>query len=349
MPLDRTRLVVGILALLTLVAGTYLVLQHFFVPIAWAFILTVTTWPIYCFFLRLVRGNAPLASLFMVLLLALAVVLPILFLSLSLADEIRGLFTHLQRWLKGGPPELPSFIEQIPFVGPYLQDRLKTWTADPTMWQLMLQKQVASHLEAIVAAGRNILWLLIRAVIILFTCFFFYYQGESFLKQTRAVIDRLLGKDAWEVINPVGNTVKAVVFGLLVAAAAQGLLAGVGYWIVGLGTPVFFGILTGFTAFIQFGAPVVWLPLALWLLFQGALWKGIFLLLWGSLFVGYIDNLLRPLVISQVARMPFLLMFFGVWGGILAFGLIGLFLGPVILSVAFTLWQRWAAEKSGGT
>ncbi|WP_141672274.1 AI-2E family transporter, partial [Acidithiobacillus ferrivorans] len=119
------------------------------------------------------------------------------------------------------------------------------------------------------------------------------------------------------------------------------VLAGVGYAVAGLPAPVLLAIVTLLFSFIPIGTPLVWGAASIWLLFQGDIWAGVGLALWGALVVSWIDNLIRPLVISNAVRIPFLLVLFGVLGGILAFGFLGVFLGPVLLAVLLAIWDEW--------
>jgi predicted PurR-regulated permease PerM len=135
-----------------------------------------------------------------------------------------------------------------------------------------------------------------------------------------------------------------VVYGLVFAALAQGSLAGFGYWIAGLNAPVFLAALTTLAALIPFAVPLVWGGVALWLLAIGKTGAGVFLLIWGATAVSWVDNVVRPFVISSATRIPFLLVMFGVLGGLAAFGLVGLFVGPVILAVLIAVWREWLAE-----
>ncbi len=123
------------------------------------------------------------------------------------------------------------------------------------------------------------------------------------------------------------------------------MLAGLGYWGAGVRAPVLLAVMTSLVALVPWGTPLVWLPVAAWLLLTGHTAAGIGLLLWGMLVVSWVDNLLRPLVISNAAHIPFLLVLFGVIGGAAAFGLIGLFVGPVILAMAVGLWREWLGQQ----
>ena len=177
------------------------------------------------------------------------------------------------------------------------------------------------------------------------TVLFIYRDGESLLDQVRRVLRRFLGRRIDGYIAAIGTTTKAVLYGLVLTAFAQGALAGVGYWFAGVRAPVLFGAFTALIALMPFGTPFVWGSLGAWLLFTGKTLEGIGLLLWGTLVVSWVDNLIRPLVISSATQIPFLLVMFGVIGGLASFGLIGMFLGPVIVAVLMAVWREWLEDQ----
>ena len=168
---------------------------------------------------------------------------------------------------------------------------------------------------------------------------------QDLLDQVRRVLRRFLGARVDSYIVAIGNTTTAVLYGLVLTALAQGALAGVGYWFAGVRAPVLFGALTALIALMPFGTPFVWGSLGAWLLFTGNTLEGVGLLLWGALVVSSVDNLIRPLVISSATQIPFLLVMFGVIGGLAAFGLIGMFIGPVIVAVLLAVWREWLEDQ----
>jgi predicted PurR-regulated permease PerM len=189
----------------------------------------------------------------------------------------------------------------------------------------------------------------LRFAVALLTAFFLFRDGDRLLAEARRVLQGLLGERVHGYFEAAGSTTRAVVYGLLLAALVQGVMAGLGYWVAGVAAPVFWGATTALVALIPFGAPLIWGSIGIWLLARGDTAAGVGLLLWGALAVSWIDNLVRPLVISGVARIPFLLVLFGVLGGLAAFGLIGLFVGPVILAILLALWREWAAATDSST
>jgi predicted PurR-regulated permease PerM len=146
-----------------------------------------------------------------------------------------------------------------------------------------------------------------------------------------------------------GGTVRSVVYGVIGTALAQATLQGLGLWLAGVPAAFFLGFLTFFLGFVPVGPPLVWLPAALWLLYNGTIGWGIFLIAWGFLVVSGVDNVLRPYLISRGSRLPLILMFFGVLGGLLAFGFLGVFLGPTLLAIGYVLFQEWSGAPLSAT
>ncbi len=176
---------------------------------------------------------------------------------------------------------------------------------------------------------------------------FFLLRDASILSDRLAVAaDRLAGVRGQRLIKVAGDTVRGVIYGILGTAIAQALVAGLGFWIAGVPGAVLLSVLTFFFAVVPFGPPMIWLPASLWLFAQDKPGLGIFMLLWGGLGISMVDNFLRPYLISQGSKMPFVLIFCGVIGGALAFGLVGVFMGPTMLAVAFRVVEEWSSHRS---
>jgi predicted PurR-regulated permease PerM len=157
-----------------------------------------------------------------------------------------------------------------------------------------------------------------------------------------AVLNRLAGVRAQRLANVAGATVVSVVYGILGTALAQGLLAGIGFYIAGIPLAALLGLATFFLSIVPVGPPLVWIPAALWLYVQGSPGWAIFVLVWGLVVVSGVDNILKPMLISRGTQLPFVMVFLGVLGGALAFGLIGVFLGPTLLVVGNRLLHEWS-------
>ena len=156
------------------------------------------------------------------------------------------------------------------------------------------------------------------------------------------------GTRAHHLVILTGNVTRGVVFGLVGTAIAQGAMTFVGLWLAGVPQAALLGVVTGVISVLPIGAPLIWLPAALWLFSQGSVGWGVFMLLYGGLGISSVDNIIRPWFIARGAQLPFLLTILGVLGGALAFGLLGIFLGPVLLGVGYTLVNEWVMD-SGAT
>jgi predicted PurR-regulated permease PerM len=324
-----------------LVAGGLVVLQPFLVPILWAAILVYATWPLYRRLGVRLPGRPVAASLAMTAGLILLLFGPVVIISISLATEMATVTQVLRRFSTQDHSSVLQLLVRIPLVGPSTAERLQSLIHDPEALRqalVGLAKQSSGLLQEMAGnAARN----LAKLAITLLTVFFLYLHGDTIVTQTRRAADHLGGTRLWGYVAPITQAVNAVLYGLILTALAQGLLAGLAYLVAGLPMPALLGAATALLALLPFGAPLIWVPAGAFLLLQGSWVAGIGVLLWGMLVVSWIDNLVRPLVISAGTRIHFLLVFFGVLGGAMAFGLIGLFLGPIILSVLLTVWREW--------
>lgn len=342
---SRLQMAAAVLAAALLVVGAYVVLRPFLVPIAWAAILAYATWPLYQRVLKRVGGRELWAALAMTLLVILAIALPVALLSVVLADDVATVFRIVRAWADQ-PPDLPAWVGELPLVGPTVVGWHAALRANPGTIQRLLVERAAWWSQAVLAAAGDVGRNLANFGLTLLTVFFLYRHGETVLSQTHRVLERLAGEQVRHRLGLVGTTVRAVCYGMLLTAAAQGVLAGLGFWVVGIRASALLGVLTALLALLPFGPPLVWLPAGLWLLATESIWKGGALLLWGTFAVSGIDNILRPYFIGGAAQIPFLLVLFGVLGGIGSFGLLGLFVGPAILAVLLALWREWAAAAA---
>ena len=240
--------------------------------------------------------------------------------------------------VKDAPPVAPSIID-VPQAGeeppPKSQNfvvilgKFLTWAWS---WLLSVTLAVGQGVTQLVLSG--------------FLAFFLLRDAPVLSDRLAIAADRLAGTRGQHLIKVAGDTVRGVIYGILGTAVAQALVAGLGFWIAGLPGAVLLSVLTFFFAVIPFGPPMIWLPAALWLFAQDKPGLGIFMLLWGGLGISMVDNFLRPFLISQGSKMPFVLIFCGVIGGALAFGLVGVFMGPTMLAVAFRLIEEWSANRA---
>jgi predicted PurR-regulated permease PerM len=328
-------------AFLVLIFGlTYWVLSPFFASLAWAGILAYVTWPLHQRLLQQLPSQPNLIAFIMPLGVAAPLLLPLVWLMFTLAGDVVAASATLAQIASHGLPPLPAGVRTWP-GGEWMTAQYQRVQADPVWLRTQIDALGLTDSTRLKALAGGVGRIAAKFALAVFALFFLFRHGVSVLEQIRGVATRWLGEVARGYIQAVGVTVRAVVFGIVLTALAQGVLAGLGYWVAGLPAPALWGVITALVSLIPLIGPVVWIGLSLSLLAHGESQAALGLFLWGALVVSWVDNLIRPLVISGPTRIPFLLVFLGVLGGINAFGLIGLFLGPVLLAVSVAIWREW--------
>ncbi len=324
----------------------YQVLRDFFSVIAWTFIVAYIMWPAYEWLNRKLRTQATVSAAVMTGIISLTVSLALYWLVNLLQNEIRDIYQALSAYYTHVPKELPGNIKNIPGLGSYLQHYLDQIHSNESGEKAKLigwaRQWLGEFGRFLGGLGKNIMQL----GFILVALFFFFRDGQAALSQLRQGLNHILGNAQMVYWQTAGDTTRAVVYGLVLAALGQGLISGIGYAVAGVDAPVLLGVVTALFALIPMGATLIWVPVSLGLLLAGDYWHGIGLFLWGAIAISTIDNVIRPLVISGAGRIPFLVVLFGVFGGLSAFGAVGLFTGPVILSVLLAAWKTWLSQKA---
>jgi predicted PurR-regulated permease PerM len=326
----------------------YLVLAPFLAAVAWAGILAYITWPIYSRLRSWTGGRRTLSALFAVICLGLTLALPLLWLIILIQRDLVDGYNTVAIHSMEGRSTLRELVSSVPWIGVSLQNWLDVHLADPAgLYQHLAQwiTEGASQLLILLGGiGRNAA----KLAIALITLFFFYRDGERLVQQVRDVLRTLLGSRVNAYLNATGEMSRAILQSVIFTAFLQGLIAALGYWIVGVRAPILLGVATAVASVIPvLGTVLVWGPLSIVLLLGGHPWQGFGLIAWGVLLIHPADNLIRPLLISNTTQPPVLLVMFGVLGGLAAFGLVGLFIGPVILAVAAAAWREWVQSVSG--
>jgi predicted PurR-regulated permease PerM len=333
---------------LALLAGLLLlgfrVMDPFVVPLVWAAILAFVSWPAYEWLLRACRGRSVLASLLMTTVVSLAVIVPLAWLGVVLRIEVVRGYHQTQQLLAGGL-QLPPALLRLPWIGEQLRDLSARAAQDPHVLGLEVRKMADHSFDQIAHVLGGITRNAVKLVLAVVSLFFVYRGGQRFARQLAGALEQVLGPRVHNYLQAIGQTVRAVVYGLALAATVQGVLVGVGYWIAGVGAPVFLAALTTVLGLIPFAVPALLTGVVLWLVLSGHTVAGVSLAVWGALVVGWTDHIVRPFLISREAQIPFLLVMFGVLGGLAAFGLVGLFIGPVILAVLLAIWREWLHES----
>lgn len=324
------------------------VVNFFISPAIWAAILAYVTFPLYRFFHQKVHLSPTLSALIMTIGVSLTIGIPLVLGVIFLQQEVISFFSMVVRRLQAGYIDLPDNIKNLPVIGPQIKNILWEINKNPESSMIAVRTWVQSHLYYGKIAFDAALKALAKLGMALMTLFFFYRDGMSLVRQIRQALRNIIGDRIDHYINSVAATTQAVVYGIGLTALAQAILSGIGYAIAGTLNPILLTIITFIIALIPFGTPFAWGGVSLWLLSQGQTTEGIGLGLWGILVISWVDNLIRPIVISGATKIPFILIFIGVLGGLTAFGFVGLFIGPVVLAITLAVWREWISQHRKG-
>jgi predicted PurR-regulated permease PerM len=328
----------GWFILILLALGCVFVMRPFFLALLWAGILTFSSWPLYRRLLARMKGRNTIASLIMTGCLALVILLPFTIIGFTVADQGKELLIAAKNWIDSGPPSPPEWLRRMPIIG----NRFAA--GDSEKFMALLRRLIEPATAHLVGVGLAIAGGLIRVALSLLICFFLFRNGATMAQRLSAGISRIGGARAEYLLNLAGLTVRGVVYGVLGTALIQAVLAGIGFLIAGVPGAAVLALLTLFVSLLPMGPPLVCLAPAIWLYHQGSTGWAVFIMVWGFA-VGSIDNFLKPWLISRGGTTPFLVILFGVLGGAIAFGFIGVFLGPTFLAVGYRIVQEWFAQK----
>jgi len=332
-------------ALVLLVIGCYLVIRPFLTAFLWGGIITVSTWGMYCRILQWVGQRRGLAATLTVLGLAATLLVPIATLGLNLAGQwptLTELVTGLLASGLGGPP---GWLAGLPLVGKSASAYWQSVAAEPARLAQDLRPLVGPVKDFLVAFAAGLGAGILEFALALLIAGLLYVWGEDFGTALNHVALRLGGETGHRQVAVVVSTVRGVFKGVIGTAAAQAILAMIGFWLAGIPGVFLLGMATFFLSVVPGGPVLLWLPAAIWLKVNGATGWAIFMAVWGFFVVSGADNLIRPLLIGKGVQVPFALIFLGVVGGILAFGFLGLFIGPTLLAIAYNLLEDWMAGR----
>ncbi|GGY20987.1 AI-2E family transporter [Paludibacterium paludis] len=337
--------VIRVAVVLLLVAACLKIIQPFLGALIWSIIIAISAWPATTFLTERFGGRRKLAVGVIILTMLLALVAPITLMALSLADTLPQLTSMLHQLATSRLPAPPQWLAGIPLAG---EPMVKFWISAqndlPGLLEKvrpMLNQTVLWSLSNGARLGVSILEIVLAIII----AAAFLLNGEVAWLTAERTIVKLGGAPAEELPDVVARTIRSVMTGVVGTALVQTLLCVLGLVIAGVPGTLVLGFLCFMVAVAQLPTLVVWLPAAGWVFYTGETGYGIFLLAWGFLLVNTIDNFIKPILISHGANLPLALIFMGVIGGLIAWGVIGLFIGPTLLAVGYTLFQHWLAGR----
>jgi len=349
---NRDWLVTGFffVLLLVLLYGAFLILSPFLKALTWAAILAVLFYPAYDWLLGVFKGKATLAALTIIVLIALVIVLPGIQVVGFLAEEVVelvksvGALTNtegVETWKRH------PWIQWLLGWWSMLGVELAKFKFEIDLRKLVIQgAQVSSGavLSQLTGAAQNIFLFVANVLLVLFTLFFFLRDGAALCYRLR----RLLPMDPEHqerLFTNIVNAVTAVVHGCLVVAMIQGFLAGLAYWVLGVPYAIVWGVATAFFALLPVGgSTIVTIPVTIYLFMQGDIIRGVLMAIWALGVVGGVDNVLKPIFIGTRLKLPMLLLFFGILGGLSVFGALGLILGPVLFALLAAFLDLYREE-----
>nr|WP_314490938.1 AI-2E family transporter [uncultured Pseudomonas sp.] len=342
--LNNDRLLVQIL-LLVLFGASLWVMAPFWSALFWGAVLAFASWPLMRLLTRALRGRESLAAGILTLGWMLLVAGPLVWLGFNLADHVRDATTFAKDVQLEGLPEAPAWLAGIPLIGERLVSMWDTIDEQGAALLVTIKPylgQVGNWLLARSAQiGGGILELTLSIVFV----FFFYRDGPRLAAFVHGLLERLIGERADYYQDLVAGTVQRVVNGVIGTAAAQALLALIGFLIAGVPGALVLGLATFLLSLIPMGPPLIWIPATAWLVWKGHYGMAIFLGIWGTLIISGVDNVLKPYLISRGGNLPLVIVLLGVFGGLIAFGFIGLFIGPTLLAIAYSLLVDWSASQ----
>lgn len=341
-PRDLAQTTLGVLFIGGLIVASFWILEPFLPAVVWATMVVVPTWPVMLAIQARLRGKRSLAVAVMTLVLLLLLVVPLSLAIAAIADNADRIAAWT-RWLSefrvppppdwaAGFPRLRDFWQEVAATG--IQDyaaRLAPYARTGTRW--------------LIAEAGNFGLLFLQFLLVVVIAAIMYAGGESAAAWLKRFGRRLGGERGADAVVLAGKAIRGVALGVVVTALVQSALGGIGLALAGVPMAPVLTAVMFMLCIAQLGPVLVLLPAVIWVYWSGDSGWGTFLLVW-SLVVASMDNLLRPFLIKKGADLPLLLIFAGVIGGLLSLGLVGIFVGPVILAVAYTLLDAWVGDES---
>lgn len=332
-----TLLLVGCVAVLLPFVGTLLL----------AIVICITAWPAYLRLLRAVGERPNVASLIMSLILIVLFLIPMVILSASLASEVESAIAALKPMLANGlPPKAPKWISGLPFVGPEIAAYWAKVAASKTEFNHLLQELFEPTRKFLMAAATLLGRGLLQVALVTFFVFFIFRDGRAFANALLTAARKLGGAFGERLLHVAHHTVTGVMVGIVGTAAAQALVAMVGYLIAGVPGVVVLTFATFIFSLVPvIGPTLIWGGAAAWLYISEQAGWAVFMVLWGMFVISSVDSFVKPVLISRTAALPLALIIIGVFGGLAVFGFIGLFLGPALLALGHGMVREWIADE----
>lgn len=342
-PQQAARLV---LAGIIIALGLY-VLSAFFAPLGWAVVLAIATWPLYQRFNTALplKWRRDIAPLIFTAAITLLFIVPLLLAALEMGRELNGLVAWLRDADQGGSV-VPDYMDKLPLIGSTIAD---WWRSNMVSAGAITGRFARVDTATLARVTQRTAAFVARSltffVVAVLTLFFLFRDGDSFGRRVQVLVRKVLGRKGLELSTLMVFAVRGTSDGVVLVGIGVGTLLGLGYFVTGVPHAGLLGSLTAVFAMIPFGGPAALAIACLLLMAKGATPFAIGLLIFGSIVIFVADHFLRPVLIGGNAKLPFLWVFLGIFGGLASFGILGLFLGPTLMAALVSLWREWTAPR----
>lgn len=323
-----------------LLIASFKVAEPFIGASAWGAIIVVSTWGPFSRLEQRLGWPRKYLALAAAILLTLIFVVPLVFLGASLAKHVQELARLADDLLGALPESLPRLLEHVPLVGDILRERWQTATADTHALAETVRPWIGQTSRWLLAQGAHVLSTLFEMLLAVIVSGLLYLHAETAMRWVAKTAENLGGERGTRAIQVVARTVRGVMLGIVGMSFAQGLLMAIGLQVAGVPGAAPLGFLSVVLSLAQLGTSPVWIPAAIWLGYEDHIGWALALAVWGFS-LNTVDHFLKPLFISQGIGLPLVVIFMGVLGGLLAWGLLGIFLGALLLAVSYTLYRDW--------
>ncbi len=325
---------------------SYKIISPFLEPIAWAVVIAIVFYPVYAFLNRHIKIKT-LSSVTTIILVLAIIIAPLFYVSFTLIDELTGFVLHMN---EERPDVIGRLYEQAG-ASPVLEKAKALLGEKNVPSEAVIQENIRKigklAIEKLSLKVTNIITAGINFVIMIFTAFFLFRDGPGFLSKARDYIP-FSEEQKKRLESQIKDMISSTVYGGVAVGIIQGILGGLAFYFSGISSPVLWGVAMFVMSFIPLlGTFSIWGPHALYLILEGSLFSGIGLGVFGVLVISSVDNILKPLIIGSKTKMPTIIIFFSVLGGIKLFGIIGLIMGPLIMAVFLSVLEIFRNLEGG--
>ena len=342
---NRLEKPIGMAIVLGVLLAALYVLTPFAITLAWGALIAFATWPAVQW-LRKVTGSRWVAASLISLVFIVLMAGPLVALAMSLAGGTQQFIEPIVTMAHTALPAAPSWVESIPLAGNYIHQQWGLWEAKGPDWFLDVKPYLHTAATYLLSHSAVVGTIVVQCLMAIVFAFWFHIQGEQITKVLHDALSYIVGPSSRSYWTVAQNTIQGVINGVIGTSLIQAVLLAIGFAIAGIPGVLLLGLATFFLSLLPMGPPLLYVPIGLWLMYDGQLWMGIFLLFWGFVIVGGAEHIFKPILISRGGVLPMPIVLLGVLGGMMVWGFLGIFLGPVFLALAFTLVREWLVRRA---